>query len=94
MSRKLLSCLTLVIFLLPASGAALRIHELFLEPGHSQQNCSVCQDLLAGSNALVAVATSIPAPAAVVAIIVAPTAQQPAVPALPPAIAPRGPPLA
>ena len=94
MHRRSLRILAVTFFLASASGLTLAAHESLEGPHHDLKGCAVCQDLLAGSIAVVAVATSIPAPAAVDAIIAAPAAQQPAVPTLPPAIAPRGPPLA
>ena len=94
MSRRSLHILTLAVFLASASGAALRAHEFLGGPDHHQQGCSICQDLLAGSNALLPVAATIPAPETVIAVTATPEAQQPAVLSLPSAIAPRVPPLA
>lgn len=94
MVRRSLHILTLSLFLASASGAALSAHESLQGPNHSQQTCTICQDLLAGSNAVVPVAACLPAPAAVVEAVVVPSAQQPAMPSMPPAIAPRGPPTA
>jgi hypothetical protein len=93
-SRKPLCILTLGVFLATASGAVLCAHESLHGPNHDQQGCPVCQDLLAGSKAVESLTTRLPAPADAVAVATLPAAQRPVVPALTPAIAPRGPPAA
>lgn len=94
MPRKSLHILTLCVFLASASGAALNLHEALGGPGHHPEKCSVCQDLLTASKAITPIAANIAPSAVVVAVVTLPASQQPALPSLPTAIAPRAPPLA
>ncbi len=94
MSRKWPHLLSLAVLLATASGAALGAHEAVAGSHHDSHHCPICQDLLVGVKAVMPVAPSVATSAAVVAVVVAIDAQQPAIPTLPPAVAPRGPPIA
>lgn len=92
MQRRLPHLLTLLAFLATASGAVLSAHESLQGAHHDSQHCSICQDLLVGSHAVLPVSTTAPAVLLMVVVLLAVAAQRPVIPALLPAVAPRAPP--